>query len=166
MSECKHENVQLWWRWYGRWIDFRPRLCNDEHDRLTCADCGFDLSLGPSDETDPRVAIEIRAAEIASSGVGRPSWNPAVAYAARCGFDDKQPAFAWSCGWDGLERAWEAGYLARCIVDHVEPIRDLIARSSIGAGLVDIKERGIDAHTADLERELDELPVEFGGNRR
>lgn len=31
---------------------------------------------------------------------------------------------------------------------------DLIARSSIGAALADIKERGIDAHLIDLEREM------------
>lgn len=31
---------------------------------------------------------------------------------------------------------------------------DLIRQSSIGAGLHDIKTRGIDAHLADLEREL------------
>lgn len=39
-------------------------------------------------------------------------------------------------------------------------------RSDSQTGLRDIKERGIDAHTADLERELDELPAEFGGNRK
>lgn len=37
----------------------------------------------------------------------------------------------------------------------VEPsIDELISRSSIGAGLRDIKERGIDAHLVDLEREM------------
>ena len=34
-----------------------------------------------------------------------------------------------------------------------EPIDELIERSSIGAAMRDIKERGIDAHLADLERE-------------
>jgi hypothetical protein len=33
-------------------------------------------------------------------------------------------------------------------------INDLIRRSSVGAGLDDIKARGIDAHLADLEREM------------
>jgi hypothetical protein len=33
-------------------------------------------------------------------------------------------------------------------------IDELIKRSSIGAALDDIKERGIDAHLADLEREM------------
>ncbi len=36
----------------------------------------------------------------------------------------------------------------------VSPIADLIARSSIGAGLRDIEERGIDAHLADIEKEM------------
>lgn len=36
----------------------------------------------------------------------------------------------------------------------VEPIADLIDRSSIGVGLRDIADRGIDAHAADLAREL------------
>lgn len=34
------------------------------------------------------------------------------------------------------------------------PIDELIARSSIGAGLRDIKERGIDAHAEDLARAM------------
>ena len=33
-------------------------------------------------------------------------------------------------------------------------MKELIAKSSIGHGLADIKERGIDAHLADLEREF------------
>jgi hypothetical protein len=32
------------------------------------------------------------------------------------------------------------------------PISELIAASSIGAGLADIKDRGIDAHLADVEK--------------
>jgi hypothetical protein len=34
------------------------------------------------------------------------------------------------------------------------PVDELIARSSIGAALHDVKTRGIDAHLADLERQL------------
>lgn len=36
-------------------------------------------------------------------------------------------------------------------------IEDLIARSSIGAALTDIKERGIDAHLDDLSDDLDAM---------
>ena len=39
------------------------------------------------------------------------------------------------------------------IAAHREPIESLIARSSVGAALADIKERGIDAHLADLEND-------------
>lgn len=65
------------------------------------------------------------------------------------------------CVWKGCARrkGHEGGH---CTYD----IDDAIEKSSIGAGLRDIAERGIEAHTADLERELDELPVEFGGNKR
>lgn len=36
--------------------------------------------------------------------------------------------------------------------DRKKPIAELIAKSSFGAGLADIKERGIDAHLADVEK--------------
>lgn len=42
---------------------------------------------------------------------------------------------------------------------------DLIRRSSIGAGLDDIKTRGIDAHLADLERELHPRSIRRRTNR-
>lgn len=65
------------------------------------------------------------------------------------------------------QESWDANVWVWVVeFRRVEPIDALIDRSSIGAGLRDIKERGIDAHTKDLERELDELPVEFGGNKR
>lgn len=38
--------------------------------------------------------------------------------------------------------------------DEQRSIDELIAASSIGAGLRDIEERGIDAHVADLEKEM------------
>lgn len=44
-----------------------------------------------------------------------------------------------------------------------ESFNDLIKRSSIGAGLQDIKERGIDAHAADLAHEPKRLVDRFGG---
>ena len=43
---------------------------------------------------------------------------------------------------------------------------ELIAASSLGAAMRDIAERGIDAHSEDLLRELDDLPEEFGGNAK
>lgn len=62
-----------------------------------------------------------------------------------------------SCGW------WSDCYAMmsdteRAVEVHLrsqrEDIGELIARSSIGAAIADIKERGIDAHLVDLEREL------------
>lgn len=67
-------------------------------------------------------------------------------------------------GWQGFWRMSDE--IEAKVRAQLTPIGELIDRSSIGAGLRDIKERGIDAHTEDLIRELDELPVEFGGNRR
>lgn len=63
-----------------------------------------------------------------------------------------------SCGWwsdcyaqlSDTQRAIEV-HLRRSQSDD---IKGLIARSSIGAALADIKERGIDAHLRDLEREM------------
>ena len=62
-----------------------------------------------------------------------------------------------SCGWSSdcyammsdMERAVEVHLRSQR-----ESIEELIARSSIGAAIADIKERGIDAHLVDLEREL------------
>lgn len=63
-----------------------------------------------------------------------------------------------SCGW------WSDCYAQmsdtqRAIEVHLrraqrEDFEGLIARSSIGAAIADIKERGIDAHLVDLEREM------------
>jgi hypothetical protein len=63
-----------------------------------------------------------------------------------------------SCGWSSdcyaqlsdTERAIEV-HLQR---ERRADIKELIARSSIGAALDDIKKRGIDAHLVDLEREM------------
>lgn len=91
-----------------------------------CLDCGEWQGMGPSNDADERVRVEIGAAEIAS-GIVNPAMNPAVAYAAKCGYDDRQTPFAWDCGWNGLERAWHAGYLARCIATHEEAADEIPA---------------------------------------
>lgn len=46
---------------------------------------------------------------------------------------------------DELRKAWEAA-------KPVEPIEQLIARSSVGEALADVRERGIDAHLMTMER--------------
>jgi hypothetical protein len=63
-----------------------------------------------------------------------------------------------SCGWwsdcysqlSATQRAVEV-HLRR---SETKDIQQLIANSSIGRGLADIKERGIDAHLKDLEKEM------------
>jgi len=50
------------------------------------------------------------------------------------------------------------GHDVQCSLCHMylgKHIDELIANSSIGAGLRDIQERGLDAHLKDLEKELD-----------
>jgi hypothetical protein len=63
-----------------------------------------------------------------------------------------------SCGWSSDCYA-QMSDAQRAIEVHLrragrEDFEGLIARSSIGAALADIKGRGIDAHLADLEREM------------
>lgn len=61
---CKHSNTTPWvWferlqRWQKSW---------SEADRRICDDCHAWLPLGHSDETPERVAVEIRAAELAAA---------------------------------------------------------------------------------------------------
>lgn len=63
-----------------------------------------------------------------------------------------------SCGWSGDCYA-QLSDTQRAIDVHLqrakrEDFKELIARSSIGQGLADIKKRGIEAHLRDLEREM------------
>lgn len=63
-----------------------------------------------------------------------------------------------ACGWSSDNYA-ALSDTQRAIDVHLrrashEDFEDLIARSSIGAAIADIKERGIEAHLLDLEREM------------
>lgn len=99
-----------------RTIDGRMtgEFAGDRH-HVTCDACGRWLPLGPSDETPERVAIEIRAAELAFNG------GPI----RTC--DNSMPEDCEGCGWDcwplvdamhdAAPAQW-AGYLARAIVKH------------------------------------------------
>jgi hypothetical protein len=88
--------------------------------------------------TPPAHAVEIRCE--------RGQSMPGTGHRAHC-----------TCGWSSdcyaqltdTERAIEV-HLRR---SQRQDFDDLIARSSIGAAIADIKERGLDAHLADLERE-------------
>ena len=81
-----------------------------------CDDCLDYVPLGPSDETDPRVAVEIRAAELA----GHMSWflgGPG----APVDTIDKSELRGCSQHRNNGTPANDhehAGYLARCIADH------------------------------------------------
>jgi hypothetical protein len=62
-----------------------------------------------------------------------------------------------SCGW-GSDCYSQLGDTHRAVEVHQrrakrEELDKLIERSSIGVAIADVKERGIDAHLADLERE-------------
>lgn len=102
--KCKHE-VVFARRWVsGEWIV----LLGDSKgaDARRCSACHAWLSLGPSDETDERVAVELAAASLAQSwadndhkpGYDRFDWCP-----------DKRDELCSLC---------EQRYLARCIVEH------------------------------------------------
>ena len=63
-----------------------------------------------------------------------------------------------SCGWSSDCYA-QLSVTQRAVDVHLRRARHvdfegLIARSSIGAAIADVKERGIDAHLIDLEREM------------
>lgn len=69
----------------------------------------------------------------------------------------KRIAWAYGCAKKGSDEELQ---LYRALVARVcaevqkRPIGEMIAESSIGAGLADIKERGIEAHLVDLDREM------------
>ena len=75
-----------------------------------CDDCLDYVPLGPSDETDPRVAVEIRAAELAVLSVERRDSAP-------IGWCSIQEWLGLDAD-DDIGEGYLAGYLARCIVDH------------------------------------------------
>jgi hypothetical protein len=62
--KCKHENAVAK---YGETTHNERGDIIYEVEFCECLDCGVWLSLGDSDESDPRVALEIRAAEIAAN---------------------------------------------------------------------------------------------------
>lgn len=65
MNKCKHETA-LFYRWLrGTWTAFAtaPRAVGFDCGRMNCVTCGAWLSLAAANDDDPRVAVEIRAAE-------------------------------------------------------------------------------------------------------
>lgn len=125
-KRCKHENadhLKPGDEWADMDGDFIEVVLVEQ---FRCCDCGAWLSLGPSDETDERVAIEIRAAEIATNaarGVGLGGHRPNHCTGEHCWHwherDDSGPCCY--CGDDvGLFTTCDVGLLAREIVTHEE----------------------------------------------
>lgn len=86
------------------------------HVERYCYGCGMRMGLGPANDADPRVAVEVRAAEIAS--IGR---DAASMWLSNEMSDSERD------GWETHMRDWDhiriegaewAGYLARCIATH------------------------------------------------
>jgi hypothetical protein len=83
--------------------------------RRWCFDCGSYLSLGHSDETDERVAIEIRAAEIAATlkATNAPSLSECEQHGWEAHANGMRPVLCENGDFN-------AGHLAREIVTHEE----------------------------------------------
>lgn len=120
MKRCKHptykHDARVWLRTVTdgyRW--FHAYSCDPEVGCLVCDSCGEWLSLGESNESDERVAVEIRAAELA---------NLAHSHA------DQMESYGWSCwsrgnsddpcGTVSNDPRWHAGWLGREINEHTE----------------------------------------------
>lgn len=116
----------------GYAFTFDPGFATCEQFR--CLDCGAWLPLGPADDDDPNVAIEIRAAEIAAHKFDmqhRLSSRFKTTHGELAGWRGEEViAQLEVIGSDGLRRVdhdiplnldspnWRAGYLARCIAEH------------------------------------------------
>lgn len=121
MRKCKHESVLK-----VSQVEFAPgvkheffNLRNPLVPVRICQACLEWLPLGPSNNDDPNVAVEIRAAEIA--GVLRHRGviedydeREADGFAAA----ERNSDYAA----DPDDHWWHAGYLARCIATHRDPI--------------------------------------------
>lgn len=146
MKKCKHENPRgLTWdgEGYG-WM-------TGGDDARVCRWCGAWLPLGPSDET----ATEAVRTEVLAAFLLNPGGFVSVAHKDHHDQEWIDENYNYEFREDCI--GCQAEHLATVIAEHEEPIGDLIARSSIGAGLRNIKERGIEAETETLTRELDGL---------
>jgi hypothetical protein len=114
--KCRHRDLRCyaWLRpgaippvTHGAWWPRDDAMANHvPKHRLTCADCGAWLSLGPSN--DAGCEVEIRAAQIIADNYML--WQEALGF--ECG-DDAEPS-----GNREHHPSWHAGYLARCIATH------------------------------------------------
>lgn len=109
MSECRHTQ-RLAHSWLnGHWIE-EPYIAFRDAALILCVDCRESLSLGPSNDSDPRVAIEIRAAALVEH---IDDWA--------FGMLDDDEIRGYSLAEASAQQhtdGWHAGYLARCIAEH------------------------------------------------
>lgn len=126
MKGCKHKTAmgQMWRDGlYGGqpigywWYTFVQPGDAEHHDRVTCMYCGAWLPLGPANDADPNVQIEIRAAEMAGAVATGPTWPWTLGQIM--GWQTHDIA-THPLGWpdDLLDDDEQAGYLARQIATH------------------------------------------------
>ncbi len=114
---CRHENLvgRAWSEAYPRWYAyFGSRRGDVTADALICLDCGEWLPLGG--ETDPRVALEIRAAYLAHDEDNAHEFTQIE----WCGWNQDEIAIDGSTGERidvTAKHGWHAGYLARAITE-------------------------------------------------
>ncbi len=119
--KCRHE-----FRSRETWIAYMPGVdakhldhyrdgspkYNVMIDTSNCMHCGAWLSLGPANDDDERVKVEIAAARLAIDGIDR--WSATFeAYGANLFDNEPNNSAPANVG------EW-AGYLAACIVAHEE----------------------------------------------
>lgn len=114
-TACAHEDWNIW-RWSQPIHDAAPRnaLCSHRY----CIQCDAVLSMGPSDETDPPVTLEIRAAELAAA------WTRDGAAAKIASADEMAGWGGWPYRQPTTAGEW-AGFLAAQIVNHERDLGDV-----------------------------------------
>jgi hypothetical protein len=114
--KCKHIQPRRYVRYLG---EFNQPLATMAEVTGSCLSCDAWLPLGPSDETEPRVALEIRATLLAErmSGVRNGTVLTRLEY---CGWMNEETFVAHGevRPLDTNSVEWLAGHLARCIVEH------------------------------------------------
>lgn len=122
--KCKHKNAR----------NLRCVSVDVPYDCRRCITCGYYLSLGPANDDDPNVAVELRALEIAAHMFDmqhRLSSRFKTTHGEIAGWRGEEViAQLEVIGSNGLRRTdrdiplnldspnWRAGYLARCIATH------------------------------------------------
>lgn len=116
--KCRHRNVNPYvyqWRAHAGYGWYLARVL-EEPMAKRCLNCGATLPLGPSNDSDPRVQLEMRAAELATDA----DHMKRLIHNGIPGEDDEVDGYLTSFNGKRApsnEAQW-AGYLARCISTH------------------------------------------------